>query len=92
MSIPRTTHQWLKPLYDMLDGHGKRALVLGSPTSVIGMYGYTGVKQPTGVGATAGTTGATGTLTLASNGGTGTNFYTFGDLVLFLKQRGDIAT
>lgn len=88
----RTTHTWLKPLYAILGGAAVTPLSLGSPTSIIGLYGVTGIKQPTGLGASGGTTGgASGGIDVRSNGGTGTNYYSLSDLVLILKARGDIA-
>ncbi len=43
MSIPRTTHPWLKPFYDMMEGKGTRQPQIGSSTGTIGMYGVTGI-------------------------------------------------
>lgn len=90
MSIPRTTHQWLKPFYDMLEGKGNRPLQLGSPTGALGFFGTSGLARvATGTyGSTAGTTaGASGLLTLRSNGGTGT-LVTLDDVVRALKSHG----
>jgi len=94
MSAPfRTTHQWLKPLYAILSGVSPVPLQLGSPTSYLGVYGASGIQRPTGLGSFAGGTGgASGGLDVRSNGGTGAQFYTFSDLVLILKRRGDITT
>ena len=90
MSIPRTTHQWLQPLYDALEGKKLRPLQLGGPTGALGLYGASGILQPTGLGASAGWTGSTAIP--KTNGGTGTQFYSLSDLVLIMKLRGDIAT
>lgn len=93
MSCPRTTHQWLQPLYNFLDGKTSRPL--GVSTGFFGVYGVTGIKQPTGVGSTgsAALGGVTGTtfFDMRSNGGTGTNYYTLTDLVADLKAQGLIA-
>lgn len=91
MGVPVTTHQWLKPLYDTLNGKGSRPLNFGSPTGVMGFYGSTGIARPTGIGASLGITGTT-FFDARTNGGTGTQFYTLNDLVLLLKRRGDITT
>lgn len=95
MSIPRTTHQWLRPLYDALDGHAKRPLQFGSPTSYFGVYGVSGAIQYVGVGSTgtAAGGGPTGSsfFDQRSNGGTGTNYYTLTDIVQALKGVGIIA-
>ena len=59
----RTTHTWLKPLYDVLEGKSSASLSLGSSTGIIGLYGSSGVAarlasgtagtylQPTSIGA-----------------------------------------
>lgn len=92
MSIPRTTHTWLSPLYNTLEGKVVRPLQLGSATGFLGFYGVSGIQRPTGVGSTGGAVagGPTGTTFFdqRSNGGTGTNYYTLNDLVLFLKRNG----
>lgn len=97
--IPRTTHTWLKPLYDVLQGKqkagGPAGLNFGSPTGVMGFYGATGIAQPTGVGMTGsavlgGVTGAT-FFDFRTNGGTGTQFFTFTDVVNALKLQGLLA-
>lgn len=93
MSTPfRTTHQWLAPLYAILGGRVVTPLQLGSATSYIGFYGVSGIQRPTGIGSTGGAVagGPTGTTYFdqRSNGGTGTNYYTLNDLVLFLKRNG----
>lgn len=92
----RTTHQWLKPLYAVLGGVGIIPLQLGSPTGVIGFYGASGIRQPTGLGVTGsaalgGVTGAT-FFDLRTNGGTGAQYYTLTDVVNILKREGLIAT
>jgi hypothetical protein len=95
MSIPRTTHQWLQPLYNVLDGHASRPLQLSSPTGIVGFFGASGIKQPTGLGVTgsAAAGGVTGTtfFDLRTNGGTGTNYYTLTDVVADLKGLGILA-
>lgn len=91
MSIPRTTHTWLQPLYNALEGKKARPLQLGSPTGALGLYGASGILRPTGLGAITASTGLSGYDT-KSNGGTGTQFYSLQDLVLILKLRGDITT
>lgn len=93
MSVPRATHQWLQPLYDMLEGRGRRPLQLGSATGLLGALGATGsTKIPASqLGATGSSTGAAGgTLpSLRSNGGfTGTAYLTFEDVVNILKRHG----
>lgn len=45
MGLPRTTHRWLQPLYDALDGRGTRQPQIGSSTGTIGLYGATGIAQ-----------------------------------------------
>lgn len=91
----RTTHQWLRPLYAVLGGAGLTPLQLGSPTSVLGFYGASGIKQPTGVGVTgsAALGGATGTtyFDFRTNGGSGAQYYTLTDVVLDLKALGILA-
>lgn len=107
--VPRTTHTWLKALYNYLDleiagiypsgasgipnatwvGKGVAAVQIGNASGIIGLYGSTGLARPTGLGATAGTTGLSG-FDLRSNGGTGTQFYSLNDLVAIMKSRGDI--
>src|SRR5262249_43101000 len=99
--VPITTHQWLQPLYSWLGGKsrsptGLAPMAIRSATGAMGFYGNTGIKQPTGLGTTGsgpggGVTGSS-FFDLRSNGGTGTNFYTFTDIVNILKKRGDIAT
>ncbi len=110
--VPRTTHTWLRALYNYLDteiayvqpagatgtqglalliGAGAPQTDIGNATGLIGMYGTTGILRPTGLGAVAGITAASG-YDARSNGGIGTNFYSLQDLVLIMKQRGDITT
>lgn len=90
MSVPRTTHQWLQPLYNFLEGKVSRHLQFGSSTGVIGLYGSTGLA-PILASGTAGITGWTGPGSpsgiLWFNGGTG-NYYTQNDIVLALKNIG----
>jgi len=90
MSVPRTTHQWLKPLYDMLEGKGGRNTQFGSPTLPIGLYGFTGFL-PLTTAAAGQVTGATGAGLPSGlgffNGGTGTCF-TVNDVVKALKNLG----
>ncbi len=92
MSLPRTTHTWLRPFYDCLEGKTTRQLQLGSPTGTIGLYGATGVRSQLATG-TAGITGVTGAggMTAFSqvwiNGGTG-SYYTLSDVVVALKNVG----
>jgi hypothetical protein len=92
MSIPRTTHQWLRPIYDVLDGHSIRPLQLSSPTGIMGFFGASGIKQPTGIGFTGSASlgGSTGVsfYDLRSNGGTGAQYYTLTDVVQALKGLG----
>lgn len=45
MAIPRTGHTWLKPLYDCLEGKGSAPMSFGSPTGVVGFYGFTGLPR-----------------------------------------------
>lgn len=50
MGVPRTTHQWLKNLYNYLDGKsqsptGLAVTQFGSSTGIVGFYGQTGAKQ-----------------------------------------------
>lgn len=96
MSTPfRTTHQWLQPLYAILGGRAVTPLQLGSATSYLGFYGTSGIKQPTGLGVTgsAALGGATGTsfFDFRTNGGTGTQYFTFTDVVNALKLNGLLA-
>lgn len=113
--VPRTTHTWLKPLYNYLD-NGVAAItpsgasgiastawlgayvpqsVVGNATGTIGVYGASGILQPTGLGMTGSATlgGPTGTtfFDFRTNGGTGAQYYSFTDIVNILKLRGDIA-
>lgn len=92
MPLPRTTHQWLKPFYDTLEGRGSRPLQLGSPTGVMGFYGFTGLpRSPTTLARSTGgyTGGASGAVvdTQLYNGGTGT-YYSNTDVVRALKNAG----
>jgi hypothetical protein len=89
MSIPRTTHTWLEPFYDVLEGKTARSLSLGSPTGYLGFFGASGGRQ-----LSTGTAGITGWTGLGSpsgihwfNGGTGA-YYTNSDVVLALKNIG----
>lgn len=100
MSVPRTTHQWLRNLYNYLDGKsasptGVAFASFGSPTGTLGFFGATGSKQPTGLGVTgsAALGGVTGTtfFDLRTNGGTGTQYYTLTELVMDLKAQGLLA-
>ncbi len=89
MAVPRTTHQWLQPLYDFLSGKGTGFTTLGSSTGVIGLYGATGAARiATGTNSVLGTSsvGNSGILSVA-NGGTGT-YYNENDIVLALKNLG----
>lgn len=92
MSIPRTTHEWLQPLYNVLDGHASRPLQLSSPTGLIGVFGASGSRQWTGAGSTGSVSlgSATGTSFFDQrwNGGTGTNYYTNNDIVAAFKAFG----
>ncbi len=72
-------------------GKTVRGTMVSNATGLFGLYGSTGILRPTGLGASGGTTGASG-FDLRSNGGTGTQFYTLTDLVAILKSRGDITT
>lgn len=100
MSIKRTTHTWLKPVYDSLDGVSRYPF--GVATSVHGFYGGTGIARiatggngilsATYLGASGFIStglGASGLYThlarFADNGGSGTP-YTFGDVVTQLKN------
>lgn len=91
MSIKRTTHTWLKPVWDNLDGLTSRPL--GVPTSIHGLYGQTGIAQlSTGTAGITGFTGggvvgASGFNTLWVNGGSG-SWYTVSDIVTALKNVG----
>lgn len=92
MGLPRTTHQWLQPLYNALDGKGTRQPQLGSSTGTLGFYGTTGIagRLATGTAGITGFTGAgsnTGTLSLWFNGGTG-SWYTQSDVIIALKNCG----
>lgn len=96
IGVPITTHQWLQPLYRWLGGKGVTAAAsFGSPTGRLGFFGASGIQQPTGIGSTGGAAagGPTGTtfFDMRSNGGTGTNYYTFNDVVLDLKRLGLLA-
>jgi hypothetical protein len=92
MSIPRTTHTWLVPLYNTLEGKVVRPLQLGSATGFIGFFGVSGIVRPAAFGSTGGAVagGPTGTtfFDMRSNGGTGTNYVTFNDVVLYMKRLG----
>lgn len=94
MPIPRTTHQWLKPLYDVLEGRTARPLQLGSPTGPIGFYGSSGGLRlaTTSLRSTGGFTGGASGAAVDSelcNGGTGT-YYSRSDIVRALKNVGII--
>lgn len=108
MAIPRTGHQWLQPLYNCLQGKAGLSpsgpsgiappLIFGGPTAIMGVYGQSGTRQPTGLGSTGsapggGLTGLAGAsaFDLRTNGGTGTNYYTFNDVVNSLKLIGILA-
>ena len=39
----RTTHTWLKPLYDLLEGKTSASLSIGSSTGIVGLYGSSGL-------------------------------------------------
>jgi hypothetical protein len=87
----RPTHQWLKPLFDVLDGVGVQQPRIGSSTGTVGLYGATGIAPRLATG-TAGITGWTGagSSTVSQiwfNGGTG-SFYTVSDAILALKNLG----
>jgi hypothetical protein len=96
MSVPRTTHPWLQPFYNALEGKKSRPLQLGSASGAMGFYGASGIQRPTGIGATGSAAGGgvTGTsfFDLRTNGGTGVQYYTLSDIVAILKLRGDITT
>ena len=91
MSVPRTTHQFLQPFYDALEGRGIRQPQIGSATGTVGLYGATGVAQlPTGTAGTTGITGMgqnTGFNAIWLNGGSG-SYYTLSDMVTALKNVG----
>jgi hypothetical protein len=92
MGLPRTTHPWLQPFYDALDGSGTRQVQLGSSTGTVGLYGATGIAGRLSTG-TAGITGITGAGNMTDfsmvwiSGGTG-NFYRLDDIVIALKNCG----
>jgi hypothetical protein len=85
MPMPRTTHQWLQPFY--------RAFV--SPTGILGVFGATGSTRLTALGLTgsAAQGGMTGTtfFDFRTNGGTGTNYVNFTELVGWAKRIGFLA-
>lgn len=84
MSVKRTTHTWLQPLYNNLDGITKNPF--GVATSVHGFYGQTGIPQiSTGTASLNNATGGSGMLWY--NGGSGA-FYNTNDIVLQLKNLG----
>lgn len=88
MSMKRTTHTWLKPVWDNLDGLTSRPL--GVATSVHGFYGQTGIAQlATGTAGITGLTGigASGFGSVWFNGGSGA-YYTLSDVVVALKNVG----
>lgn len=89
MSIKRTTHTWLKPVFDNLDGITKNPF--GVATSVHGLYGQTGVAQlATGTAGITGMTGAGGMTAFSQvwiNGGSGA-YYQLQDIVTALKNVG----
>ena len=104
MGIPykvRTTHQWLQPLYNWLEGKTSDQLQLGSSTGILGLYGATGAPRLSsaaaayggggGAGYFSGVTGAGIPIgpsgTAMYNGGTGT-FYATNDVVRALKNAG----
>lgn len=91
MSMPRTTHKWLQPLYDALDGRGIRQPQIGSPTGTVGIYGATGIAQlASGTAGITGLTGAGGMTAFSMvwiNGGSGA-YYTLSDIVTALKNVG----
>jgi hypothetical protein len=91
MSIPRTTHTWLAPLYDALEGRGTRQPQIGSATGTVGLYGATGIARlATGTAGITGLTGAGGMTAFSMvwiNGGSGA-FYTLTDVVAALKNVG----
>jgi hypothetical protein len=93
MATPfRTTHQWLKPFWDALGGRVAQPLQLSSATGFLGFYGVSGIQRPNSFGTTGGAAagGPTGTtfFDMRSNGGTGTNYVTFNDMVLYMKRLG----
>jgi hypothetical protein len=45
MAIPRTTHPWLQPFYDCLQGKGSSVLNIGSSTGILGLYGASGFAR-----------------------------------------------
>lgn len=102
MSIKRTTHTWLKPVWDNIDGITQRPY--GVATSVHGFYGTTGIARiatgglsvvaASGLGASgfqATGIGSSGFYThlaqAAFNGGSGAA-YTLNDVVCALKNMG----
>ena len=93
MATPVTTHQWLRNLYLFFTGRGtNQPMQLGSPTQVMGFYGFTGLPRlasgalrATG-GYTAGASGAAVDSQLY-NGGTGT-YVSVSDVVKALKNIG----
>lgn len=93
MANYRSTHQWLKPLYDELDGRTPRPVQLSSSTGYLGVFGASGTtRMPTGFGFTGGAAqgGATGTtfFDFRTNGGTGAAYYNFTELVGYFKRLG----
>lgn len=95
MGVPITTHQWLRPLYNALNGRsasptGVAYTQLGSATGLLGVYGATGGRQiSTGTNSIGAATGLGNSGGLWFNGGSGA-YYTQNDVVLALKVMGVI--
>lgn len=104
MAIPRTTHQWLKPFFDCLEGKGSASMQFGSPTGIMAFYGASGAARIAtgGAGVLAATNlGASGfpVTGLGASGlyvhlarfavnGGSGTLYTFDDIVRQLKNMG----
>lgn len=43
MTMPRSTHGYLQPFFDAIDGRGTRQPQIGSPSGTVGLYGATGI-------------------------------------------------
>lgn len=106
MSLPRTTHPWIQPFYDALEGRGIRQPQIGSPTGTVGLYGATGILPiatggnlilgatfvgASGFGATGvGASGLYTHLARFADNGGSGTPYTHGDVVSALKRLGAI--
>lgn len=88
MSIKRTTHTWLKPVWDNLDGLNQKPF--GVATSIHGFYGQTGVARiatgSAGIisGTYIGASGLGATLVTASGNALGAS-----GLAIFLARYAD---